>query len=291
MDRAQDSADSLRPLPPWVAARPDDGPEDAAFRAGAALAALDHLTTHPAVPQALWRQRLAVAAAETAVRLIGRRDSAASLRDAVHLTRPGDNPGPGGALLLQWSAAVGRKLSAAHLAQVLAAPDPARISQQLAPGAGPALRRAAAVIQHVLTDTPRAEPAALILADAALAQAMGWPHLVPVLALSLRPRDLRLRDDALRHACHVAATAAAGQAVPLAADLARRAARARAVAPSLRAKGAGRALNLFLSRDALAPAALSFMFDRAARRLCDRLVSLGALRELTGRDSFRLYGL
>jgi hypothetical protein len=79
--------------------------------------------------------------------------------------------------------------------------------------------------------------------------------------------------------------------VPLAADLARRAARLQAVAPKLRAKPAGRAVDLFLSRDALAPGGLSFMSDRAARRLCDRLVDLGALRELTGRDTFRLYGL
>jgi hypothetical protein len=42
----------------------------------------------------------------------------------------------------------------------------------------------------------------------------------------------------------------------------------------------------------IAPVALSgLMSDRAARRLCDRLVSLGVLREMTGRESFRLYGV
>jgi hypothetical protein len=66
----------------------------------------------------------------------------------------------------------------------------------------------------------------------------------------------------------------------------------REVAPKLRAKAADRAVDLFLSRDALAPAALAaIMSDRAARRLCDRLVDLGAVRELTGRDTFRLYGV
>tara|TARA_R100000687_G_scaffold77703_1_gene70407 strand:+ start:278 stop:397 length:120 start_codon:yes stop_codon:yes gene_type:complete len=38
------------------------------------------------------------------------------------------------------------------------------------------------------------------------------------------------------------------------------------------------------------PAALP-LSDRAARRLCDRLVDLGVVRELTGRDTFRLYGV
>jgi len=33
------------------------------------------------------------------------------------------------------------------------------------------------------------------------------------------------------------------------------------------------------------------MTDRAARRFCDRLVELGVARELTGRATFRLYGI
>ena len=76
----------------------------------------------------------------------------------------------------------------------------------------------------------------------------------------------------------------------MAADLAPRAARLHAVAPKLRAKGAGAAVEMFLTRDAMAPSSLPLP-DRAARRLCDRLVSLGAVREVTGRDSFRLYGV
>ena len=51
-------------------------------------------------------------------------------------------------------------------------------------------------------------------------------------------------------------------------------------------------MALFLSRDAVAPTALtSLRAARAARRFCDRLVDLGTVRELTGRDTFRLYGV
>jgi hypothetical protein len=86
---------------------------------------------------------------------------------------------------------------------------------------------------------------------------------------------------------------AARDAVGLAAELARRADRLLAVAPKLRANGARRVVELLLADDAVSPAraARAGLSDRAARRLFDRLVDLGAVRELSGRPNFRLYGL
>jgi hypothetical protein len=115
---------------------------------------------------------------------------------------------------------------------------------------------------------------------------------VPLLGFGLKPGDLRKTGDDLRVACHKAIVSSSGEAVKLASDLTRRAGRLNAVAPKLRAKGSDAAGEMFLTRDAVAPARLtSLRSDRAARRLCDRLVELGVVRELTGRDTFRLYGV
>ena len=279
-------------LPGWITAGPAKSLEAAAFRSGAALAHLHRITAHDAVPQALWRDRLALAAAEVCAGFAGRREGGRALRDALHLTRPGDHPGPAGAIFGQWSRAVARPISVAALGKAMDGVSAERIALCLdAIGRHP-VDRAAGVIEAVLTELPRGETVALILADAVLAKSLGWDHVLPLLTLGLKPRDLRLQGDDLRLACHRAIVIGAGQAVPLAAELARAAARLQAVVPKLRAKAAGRAVDLFLARDALAPAALTaFMSDRAARRLCDRLADLGAVRELTGRDTFRLYGV
>lgn len=281
----------LPPLPGWISAVPTETLEAAAFRSGAALAHLSLATAAGDVPMALWRDRLALAAAERCAALSGRREGQGALRDALYLTGLGDDPGPAGRLLRQWSRAVARPVSVAHLAKALEGIAQERIAICLDASGPTPVDRAAQVVETVLTDHPRMEVAALILADSTLARALGATHVLPLLALTMKPRDLRLRGDDLRLACHGAVVSAVGQALPLAGDLARAAARLRAVAPKLRAKAASRAVDLFLSRDALAPAALTFMSDRAARRLCDRLVSLGAARELTGRDTFRLYGV
>lgn len=279
-------------LPGWISATSAETIELGAFHSGAALAHLGLVAAAGAVPEALWRDRLALLAAEVCAGIAGRREGARGLRDALHLTKAGDDPGPAGKVLQQWSRAVARPISVAHLAKVLeGVAGPERIAQCLDATGPTPVDRAAQVIEAMLTDSPYTEVAALILADAVLAKSLGGTHVLPLLSLSLKARDLRLRGDELRLACYRAVAVGVRQALPLAGDLARAAVRLRAVAPKLRAKGAARAVDLFLSRDALAPSALDFMSDRAARRLCDRLVALGAVQELTGRDTFRLYGV
>ncbi len=267
--------------------------EDVAFLSGAALGHLHLVVGHPAVPQALLRERLALRAAEACVGFAGRIERAGDLRDEVHLLRPGDRPGPAGEVYLCWRRAVARPVTVGALQKAMPERTAEEISVWLDTARGAAVQRAASVIEAVLATDPRAENAALMLGDAALAQSLGWGHLVPLLAAGLTPRDLRKTGDDLRRACHRALCISANEAARMAGDLADRAGRLRAVAPKLRAKAAGKAIDRFLSCDALSPAvALTpFMSDRAARRLCDRLVDLGAVRELTGRDSFRLYGV
>lgn len=277
-------------MPPWVTRKRVEDPEDVVFLSGAALSHLDLVLSETTVPQALLRERLALQAAGACVAFTGRFERAAELRDAVHLLRPGDLPGPGGETYQSWRRAVERPVSIKALHRALPDHAPETIASLLDAGQGGPVARAAMTVETALADAPRAEVLALILADAALAQALGWKHLVPLLATGLKRADLRQTGEALRLACHRAITVSATAAMRDAADLARGAARLKAVAPKLRAKGAAGAVEIFLTRDAAAPSALPLP-DRAARRLCDRLVDLGAVRELTGRDTFRLYGV
>lgn len=279
------------PLPGWIMSGPAETFEAAAFRSGAALAYLTFAVTAADLPQALWRDRLALVAAEVCAGIAGRREGAGALRDSLHLTKAGDDPGPAGRVFRQWSRAVARPISVSNLSRALEGVAPEQIALCLDVTGPTPVDRAAQVIEAVLEGNPRGETLALILADAVLVKSLGQDLVLPLLSLALKARDLQLRGDDLRLACHRAVGIGVRQALPLAAELSRAAVWLRAVAPKLRAKGATRAVDLFLSRDALAPSALDFMSDRAARRLCDRLVSQGAIRELTGRDTFRLYGV
>ncbi|MDF1671352.1 MAG: DUF1403 family protein [Roseovarius sp.] len=256
------------------------------------------------VPHALLRDRLSLTASEACMRLLGRPVRAGELRDAVHLLRPGDQPGPAGAIFLQWQRAAARPISVKALQRVLPSVTAEQIATWLDTGRGGPVMRAATIMEVVLAAHPREEVMALIVADAVLAQSLGWTHVLPLLATELKSRDLRVQGRDLQLSCHKALISSIGATLPIAADLTRRAARLQAVIPKLRAKGAADAVALFLSKDALSPAITltdptagvartgrTGMSDRAARRFCDRLVDLGVVRELTGRDTFRLYGV
>ena len=287
-----DDRETIPRMPSWVTSARPETPEDVAFLSGAALSHLHLVSNRQDAPQSLLRVRLALRAAEACATHQGRPERASELRDEVSFLQPGDSPGPAGKVYLSWRRAIERPMSVNALHRALPDLEVGQIAMWLDVGQGAPVSRAAAVFQAVIEDRQRDPAAALLLAEAALAKALGWSHVLPLLALGLKRADLRESDDELRLACHRAILAAAAAVVREAVDLVRRVARLKEVAPKLRAKGAGHAVALFLSLDAVAPTALtSLRSDRAARRFCDRLVELGAVREVTGRDTFRLYGV
>ena len=92
--------------------------------------------------------------------------------------------------------------------------------------------------------------------------------------------------------CCAAYARAAAQACDLFAELERASHKLLTVASRLRAKGAAAVIEKLLNEDAVPPSGrIGPLSDRGLRRLFERLVALGAVRELTGRSTFRLYGL
>ncbi len=174
---------------------------------------------------------------------------------------------------------------------------------RLAKGQGSAVAAAAEIAAASLRLRPDSEALALWLADAVLAHRLNWPEPVPLLAGQVLAGQLRRGDlfrATKRHgdgdavwltACSLAYARAAAAAADLYADLARRACRLLAVAPKLRGRGADEMVAILLTEDAQPAAGGKAASDRSGRRLFERLVSLGAVRELTGRPTFRLYGL
>lgn len=288
----EDDLSTLPRKPAWVTSGRAETSEDVSFMSGAALSHLHLVLSRNDVPHTLLRARLALRAAEACVAHRKRPERASELRDAVAFLQPGDSPGPAGDIYLSWDRAVERPVSVKALHRAFPAIDPRQIAVWLDAGQGAPIARAAVVLQEVLAERPHDTTTALVMAEAALAQALGWGHALPLLALGLKRADFRKGETDLRFACHRAVSAVATEVTREAVDLKRRVTRLNEVAPKLRAKGANEAVALFLSQDAVAPTALvSLRSDRAARRFCDRLVELGAVRELTGRDTFRLYGV
>ncbi len=314
-------------FPSW--ARPPNAPAvgadagfEAAFRAGAGLALLDQIVrADPPFAGAL-RQRLALGAATACAVLARHREDSSALRDAEHLSpnAGGNAPtSPAGRMHRLWRLFASRPTplddsTLRTAADLLDLSDGANFEgfagalREVVAGAGHPLAAAAAAgaaAMELFRDAPRvdAEIFALWLSDLALARRLGWGAPVPLLATTIAHASSRRGPSGKRprpsdadwvHAVAGAYAMAAREAFALAGELSRRSRALLAAQPKLRAKGAGRVIELLLSDDAVSPARaakLARLSDRAARRLFDRLIELGAARELSGRSNFRLYGL
>ncbi|MER8479996.1 DUF1403 family protein [Mesorhizobium sp. M1163] len=293
--------------------------EDVALTAGAAIGALDAVVRRQERWAGAWRQRLALGAAAMTAKQAGRVEDEAALRDAVLFTRPGDNVGPAGLFLLAWRRLASRPaddlLTEKNVAAVLedlgltlndeAVSDLTDDLRQLAANTG-----TVETLVGAFTAAERCGFRRVLgawLADVLLAQRLGWTHAIPLLGAEAtlvvgtgrarRPVTAALAAGAETEAgwaksLLAAQARAALRAIDLFAELERRADRLLAVAPQLRAKAADVVVEKLLSDDAIvASEQIAGMSDRGLRRLFDRLVELGAVRELSGRATFRIYGL
>ena len=324
-----DRADSPKPsaaaptaFPAWARALEAAETEaEAAFLAGAALARLDAVVRQNLPWAGAFRRRLTLSAAATSVARAGRIEDEAALRDALHLTRSGADPGPAGRHLLVWRELAARsagrwRSSFQAAADAMGVPHDEALQEAIdAAEAGAADKRpapfAAAQVfgcaRRALTANAgrrslggrggQGELLAAWLADAVLGQRLNWPFALPLLAAQLCAPAARRAVGDLADGAETARILFA---------YAKGAARPATSPPTL----AGGRKGCWRSSRNCAPRGLRprcrrcstripqrgdeicrAISKRGSRRLFDRLVALGAVRELTGRATFRLYGL
>jgi hypothetical protein len=299
-------------VPAWARASGRAGKTDPLFAAGASLALLDACLRRDPPSAGALRARLALKSAVASAKILRVNMDEGALRDLRFAV--GD-AGEAARFLALWRELANRspsldlnRLAAATAALELAV-DLSGLVSGLKDCAGEgdplsAAVKSAALAFAAVPDAPAAaaELLALWAFDSVLALRLRWPRPLPLIATGILDPSIRSDgrgrpkpgDPAWANVAAGAIALAAASALDLATDLSRRADILIAVAPKLRAKPAQKIVGLLLAQDCVAPAEAARhapMTDRAARRLFDRLVTLGAARELSGRPTFRLYGL
>ncbi|MCO6188660.1 DUF1403 family protein [Rhizobium sp. L1K21] len=301
------------PLPGWALSRgSDEGEADAAFSAGIALKSIDDLVRSNSPWAGCWRERQALTCAASAVRLMGRNADEAALRDAVLLTAAGDDPGPAGNIYLAFKRVVGRKPAPSSkslgeltallglradetLDAVVEQFDAARQSGRAVPFA------IAELVSAIYAVRPDAEALAWILADQLMALRLKWERPVPLFMAERFGRAFKTiggrgrvlpGEPAFARAVCLALVDGVDNALRSAGEINRRAERLAEAARKIRTRGGGIIIEKLLGEDAILASAPGSGLSRwASTRMFDRLETFAAVRELSGRSSFKIYGL
>jgi Protein of unknown function (DUF1403) len=302
-------------VPSWARATGRAGEGEALFAAGASLALLDRFPRREPPCAGALRQRVALQAAAASAKILRLRADADSLRD-LRFAVTGEIGAPARILDL-WRdlagrppAVDGRRLAKAAAALELPLADPEHLAATLrdagkdgGPVSAATQAAASALVAFPNAPATAAEVLALWVFDCALAVRLRWERPLPLSATKILDPALRAPgadrrakpgEPAWEPTAAATIALAAASALELGADLSRRAEILLTVAPKLRAKPAQTIVERLLAEDAIAPgeaARAAEMTERSARRLFERLQKLGAVRELSGRPSFRMFGL
>lgn len=302
-------------VPSWARAEASGNSlESAVFSAAIALKCLDDLVRSEPVWLGCWRSHQALLCANATCQWLRLKADEHSLRDAVLLSEQSGDPGPAGRVLQIY-----QKLS--RRTPVLSSKTVATLTQALGlqpmcdadlaslvevmettlQAHQPPLLTAAALIASFSRLCPDGEVLGWILADMILAAKLGWHAPVPMLVRARFNPAMRssqgkgqLKPDYadFTSAFCLAFGEVSQQALNSATSIARRAETLLAVAPKLRSKGAQTIIHKLLEEDSiLATAPDSGLSRWAAARLFARLDDFGAVREVSGRSSFKIYGL
>ncbi len=287
---------------------------DSLLTAGASLACLHGFWLSPLRYRGALAECLALKAAAASLRSSGRPEDEDAVRDQWWFRQAGDVLSPAAATFRGWLKLTEFRqgwegVTPARLEEVAGLfghrldhpPDQilAAINQAIEAIANPL--RAAVESAKCSFSLEANEALAHLTADAVLAARLGWEKPLPLLAAHVALPELRAGGSRRRAlpsdpGWEGLTFAAYTLAVPSVLSVARRFHQSAEVlsrmAPKLRAKAKAAVLDAVLAHACLSGATpIAGISDRGMRRLLERLAAAGALKELTGRPTFRLYGL
>ncbi len=298
-------------LPGWAKAGDGHVTAERAFLAGAGLGLLGEFLRHEPVYAGTLSDRLSLRAAQATVRVSGRGEDVDAIRDQWWLRPAGEALTPAARIFQGWRRVAAARTLTSDLLEALAADfdtplsapsaETVEIVLRIARTYGSPVAGAAHAADIFAQREPGCEALAHAISDLALAMRLGWTKAVPLVAWSIGHPSLRAGGNRRRSmpgdpdwssALLGAYAISSSKTLELAQPLAFRARRLLEFAPKLRAKRASKVVDLLLTEACVAGSArMPGISDRAMRRLFDRLVSEGLVREVTGRPTFRLYGL